>query len=122
MSTFWVVPRSLVSTKWGILLRVVSTLWGVVHLGTCEAPNSLPVVHIAGDNTWVDTRAIQTQVVSADAIERRRRPIDAVTTTTVNRAAVDVAGVEEVIGVTPKGKRRSLISTIGLRTPITAII
>ena len=66
------------------------------YLGTYQTPNSPPVVLIVVVSTWVDIRAIQIQVVSVVVIVRGRRPIVAVAASIVNRAAVDVAGVEEV--------------------------
>ena len=64
-----------------------------------HTPNTPPVVLIVVSGTWVHTCAIQAQVVRTVVIVRSRRPIEAVTPPISSRRRIEVAGVEEVIGV-----------------------
>ena len=68
VSTFWVVPRTYLSTKWGILLRIVSTFWGVIHLRAGHAPSRETEVLIEAVRTRVDIRAIEMQAVGVRRI------------------------------------------------------
>ena len=85
-----VKPQLSNIVSWG-----VTPEWGAWHLGTHQASDSPPEVLNATVSTRVDIRASQIQAVSVVAVIRGRRPIDAVTATTVIRTA-DEAGIEEV--------------------------
>ena len=71
-------------------------------LESYRTPNTLTVALIAGTGTWVYTGAIQGQEEAIEAVVRSRRPIAAVGLSTVGRRVTEDAGVEEVVGKTPK--------------------
>ena len=84
----------------GIRRRTLST-------GRYRTPNTDAVALSAAIGTWVHVGTKQVQAVRSVVIVRSRRPIVAVTTSTARRRRIEVAGVEEVIWIRPKGFRHN---------------
>ena len=76
-------------------------IWVVFTLGAGRTPNTSPVVLIAVIGTWAYAGTNQVQEVAIVVIVRSRRPIVAVGPSIDRRRGTEVAGVEEVIWISP---------------------
>ena len=64
-----------------------------------DAAHGPSVVLVSAVRTWEDVTTAEAQAVGGVGRVRRRRPVVAVATTIIHRAAADVAGIDKVVGI-----------------------
>ena len=81
--------------------------WAILCLGdellrqAADAKSAVLIVEVGR----ADVATVEAQVVRVVATVRRLRPVEAVATSTADRRAVDVAGVEEIVRISTKYSR-----------------
>ena len=96
-----VVFSVLVLVGAGVDLVVVGVLLvvGGGRGGAYRTSNTAAAKLTVVTGTWVHAGTIQGQGVATEVIVRSRRPIEAVTSSTIRRRRTEVAGVEEVVRI-----------------------